>query len=260
MATSNVTVHVIVKNEDQWIWYAIASVIDHVDRLIIYDTGSTDKTMDIIKSFDSKKIYFEEKGNVTPSKLTQLRNDQIEQTKTEWFMLVDGDEVWPQSSIQALTDASKKVSSKVVGIVVKALLPVGDLDHLQDEQAGKYNLLGMKGHFNIRLYRKKDGYSWKNDYPLEAYADSNGVSINEKNESLYFEKYAPYFHMRLLGRSSLSMKKKLEIGSTHIMKLPEVLSTDHPKIVPSAFVKFSTTEYIQAMLLSPLLKVKRLLR
>ena len=61
-----VTTHTLVYNEDRWIYFSLLSVIDYVDRMIIYDTGSTDKTADIIryvmnlKSEYAQKIYFEE--------------------------------------------------------------------------------------------------------------------------------------------------------------------------------------------------------
>ena len=44
-----ITGHMVVKNEDRWIYYAIMSVIEYLDKLIIYDTGSIDHTKDIIK-------------------------------------------------------------------------------------------------------------------------------------------------------------------------------------------------------------------
>jgi len=34
---NNLTAHMLVKNEEQWIWYAINSVINRVDQIIIYD-------------------------------------------------------------------------------------------------------------------------------------------------------------------------------------------------------------------------------
>ena len=46
-----VTAHMVVMNEEKWIWFAIKSVVDYMDRLIIYDTGSTDKTVEIIGWF-----------------------------------------------------------------------------------------------------------------------------------------------------------------------------------------------------------------
>ena len=46
----------IVKNEDQWVFYAINSVLPYVDELIITDTGSTDHTLELIRSIHSPKI------------------------------------------------------------------------------------------------------------------------------------------------------------------------------------------------------------
>ena len=97
-----ITVHMVVKNEEQWVWFAVNSVLNFVDRIIIYDTGSTDRTLEILKSIKSSKIEFEEKGSVTPEKLVDLRNEQIKNTKTDWFMLLDGDEVWSEKSLTLL--------------------------------------------------------------------------------------------------------------------------------------------------------------
>lgn len=33
--------HTIVKNEERFIWYSVMSVINHVDKILIWDTGST---------------------------------------------------------------------------------------------------------------------------------------------------------------------------------------------------------------------------
>ena len=41
--------HTLVMNEDRFIWYAVMSVIDYVDKILIFDTGSTDGTVRIIK-------------------------------------------------------------------------------------------------------------------------------------------------------------------------------------------------------------------
>ena len=43
-----------VKNENKRIHVSLNSIIGHVDALIIFDTGSTDNTIDIIKDFSEK--------------------------------------------------------------------------------------------------------------------------------------------------------------------------------------------------------------
>ena len=47
----------VVHNEENFIWFAIMSVVDYVDKVLVYDTGSTDQTVSIIKEI--KKAYQE---------------------------------------------------------------------------------------------------------------------------------------------------------------------------------------------------------
>lgn len=253
------TAHMIVCNEEQWVWYAIASVIDHVERIFVYDTGSQDQTVQLIKNFGSRKIHLEKKGRVLPAELVSLRNEQVKKTHTAWFMLLDGDEVWSDKTIRELAHIANSTNSRVMGVVVPALVPVGDLFHYQPESAGKYHLLGQVGHMNLRGYRKLTGYKWQGIYPLEAYADKRSIPIQENLANLVMLRN-PYWHLTHLQRSSIDTHKKLklEIGEKRKnIKLPEVFFASRPKIVPSPWVSFSPTEKLVAQTVTPLLKIKR---
>ena len=50
----------LVKNEERFLWYAINSILPFVDKIMIWDTGSTDKTVEILKLITSPKISFKE--------------------------------------------------------------------------------------------------------------------------------------------------------------------------------------------------------
>jgi len=76
---------------------------------------------------------------VSKTELVDLRNQQIESTKTDWFILVDGDEVWPQVTCQELQTVLKHPERDLFGIVVKTRLPIGDLFHYQSEKAEDIN-------------------------------------------------------------------------------------------------------------------------
>ena len=55
-----VWVNTVIRNEENFIWYALMSVIDYVDKILIYDLGSTDKTVEIIKTIKSPKIILKQ--------------------------------------------------------------------------------------------------------------------------------------------------------------------------------------------------------
>ncbi len=40
----------VIRNEENWVWFAIMSVIKFVDKVIVYDLGSADNTLKIVKS------------------------------------------------------------------------------------------------------------------------------------------------------------------------------------------------------------------
>ena len=58
MSKIRITAHMMVKNEARFVWYSIMSVLDYVDRIRIWDTGSNDGTVEIIES-----LIKEYKGN-----------------------------------------------------------------------------------------------------------------------------------------------------------------------------------------------------
>lgn len=260
--TLDITVHMVVKNEEQWIWYGLQSVLPYVKKIIIYDTGSSDKTVEIIETFSDSKIYLEKRGDVNPKQLAQLRNEQIEQTSTEWFLLLDGDEVWPENTLRELEEVIKTSSKKTHGIVVKARIPVGDLFHYQSEIAGKYKLLGQVGHYNMRIYRKNPKYHWEAIYPftvyVEKYVDNQGISVQDRSDELFLLK-KEYWHMTHLKRSSIDShgKRKFEIGIRTAVELPTVFYKKHPPSVPDPWVHYSFLEWCFAFCLTPLLYFKR---
>lgn len=256
---SGITVHMIVKNEEQWIWYALASIVDYVEKILVYDTGSTDKTLELIQLFQSKKIIFRQKGNVTSTQLVGLRNEQIEETRTDWFMLVDGDEVWPKKTISEFVDTISEAKTETIGIVVPTVVPVGDLFHFQPESTGRYQLLGKTGHLNMRGYRISKDYSWEGKYPLEAYVDERDIPIQENKSALKILKNS-YWHMTHMIRSHVNThaKRKLEIGEKRKEILPEVFFEIRPEKVPSPWVTFDIQERLKAQIVTPVLTLKRM--
>lgn len=268
-----ITVHTIVKNEEQWVWYALMSVIGFVDKIFVFDTESTDKTVAIIKTIKSPKIVFEQKGRVDAFGLRKLRQEQLERTTTDWFLIVDGDEVWPKETLKEVKSLINKAPLDIYGIVVPAWNLIGDLNHFHPESVDyqwPYAPKKIKGWFNLRaINRKIPGLYLKGSYPLEAYCDRKNIPLqNYGSKRLLFTKNR-YFHMSYLPRSSDQEKRSLtlkkgpkkipEIGKRlpEEVAFPEAFYLKRPSIVPSCWIKQSVRQKMKAAILTPFKKIKR---
>lgn len=255
----------IVHNEENFIWFALMSVVDFVDQILVYDTGSTDKTVQIIKEVQKvkrNKIKLVEVGDADENKFPKLRQKMLEESLCDWILILDGDEIWWEDSIKKIIDKIQKDGQRIEGIVVPMVVPVGDIYHLQEENAGQYNLLGRKGHLNLRALNKKiPGLHVDLPYGKESYLDENSILIQERREIIFID--APYLHVTHLKRSSIKNGKfKHELGKKvgKDFKFPEVLSKSAPEIVPSPWTKRSKLFWIISLPLTPLRKIKRRLR
>lgn len=198
-----VTAHVLVKNEENYIWYAINSVLPYVDKMIIFDTGSTDKTLEIIKGIvakdKNKKIIFEERGEVDKQGHTDLRNEMIKRTKTDWILLLDGDEIWDSSQIKNVVDNELPFLPifKMLGLVSFHLSSM-DLSHFTE--LGQYFFKwGMHNQLNMRFIRNTGITFFKGPYASENLYHGKKLLGHQAN---YFVSTSFYYHLSKLPRSS----------------------------------------------------------
>lgn len=89
----DVDVVIITKNSERMLNECLKSVYENVpvNRLIVVDGYSTDKTLEIVRQFQRKHgniLVIQDKGNRATA-----RQKGIAQVKTEWFMFVDSDAV-----------------------------------------------------------------------------------------------------------------------------------------------------------------------
>lgn len=86
------SIGMIVKNEEEYLEQCLAAlqpILDELDsELIIADTGSTDRTVEIAKKFTDNVFYFEWINDFSAA-----RNSTLERATGEWFMFIDADEI-----------------------------------------------------------------------------------------------------------------------------------------------------------------------
>lgn len=78
----------IVKDEEDTIFDCLASIEQWVDEIILVDTGSKDKTVEIAKTFDKVKVFHQP----WQDDFSFHRNYSIEQATKDWIFIIDADE------------------------------------------------------------------------------------------------------------------------------------------------------------------------
>ncbi len=267
-----IVAHTIVRNEENWIWYSLTSVINHIDEIIIWDTGSTDRTANIIKSVNNPRIKFKAiKVTKNESDLSKARNHMLEETQADWLMILDGDEIWPDSSIQRVVNFIKTQGHLYDSIVVPTLNCVGDIFHISSPSAGRYSIAGKTGHYNLRFINLKKIPGLQVSNPpgqLQSYCDSKSVKIQDRDPQGIAFISAPYLHMTHLARSSRSHDKevfwrspkfKYDLGKPLLsdFEYPKCFYFPRPQIVPTPWNQRSLFFILNATWQTPLKSIKR---
>src|SRR5471030_3198558 len=84
---NQVSLCMIVKDEEEYLPRCLSSINDIVDEIIIVDTGSTDKTVDIAKKFGAKVYYFKWNNN-----FSEARNESLKYATKDWILILDADD------------------------------------------------------------------------------------------------------------------------------------------------------------------------
>jgi glycosyltransferase involved in cell wall biosynthesis len=274
MSNLKIVANSVVCNEECWVWYSLKSILPFVNQIIVWDTGSKDHTVSIIKSIKSSKISFRETAP-TPdeSALSQTRQQMLNQTKGNWLMIVDGDEVWPEKSLKEIVDFINTHGKHFDSIVVPTLNCVGDIYHTSSPDFGKYKIAGRIGHFNLRfinLDRVKGLHVDNRPGKLQSYYDSKNIKVQDRDSQRIAFLNTPYLHMTHLTRSNKrrnelnvfwrAVKKRYELGIPvpEEFNYPRVFNLRAPIYSASPWKIRSLSYYIRAKIFEPLRQMKHL--
>lgn len=239
---TTLTAHCLVKNEENFIEYSVKSVINFVDKIIIFDTGSVDATVKIIerlKALYPDKVVFEEKGECSKERHTQLRQEMIEKTTSRWFMILDGDEVWTERAMNEALMTINKGPDNIECLIAPFYLCVGDVFHYS--LRGNFEIMGRLGHFTPRFYKNNRGINWRGNYGLDSVFNEVGKPFFNQNNSLFLVN--KFWHLTHLKRSNFNedyssggkrenkvIESYLFIGKKNVESLPEVFIEGQEKM------------------------------
>ncbi len=209
-ATKDLTVHFMVRNEYPTCYFSLLSVLPGVEKAVVVDTGSTDGTMELlqeVKRLFPDKVELSEcdeapdstdwsfsKFNPRNHALTGIRNWMIQQTKTKFCWVVDGDEVYRDQGVQQVAEYIRNFPDLVQAAYVPLLWFARDLNHLcNDVYPGVYGYTG-------RLFRTKD-LSVKGSFPGEMHTYDGRHDIHpDKPGTAKLTHMVPFHHYEMVTK------------------------------------------------------------
>jgi len=263
----------LVKNEENWLWYSVTSIAPYVDKILIWDTGSTDGSLEIEKELAKKfsgKIDLKTRKIDSAADFTDVRQEMLDATKSDWFIIVDGDEIWFNDSIEKVVDTIKDEGNNIESIIVPTINLVGDIFHRQTGSAGRYKFGNKIGHYNLRaVNRSIPGLHSQGEHGVWGWADGENKMVQDRDPEQIKFVNAPYLHTTFLPRGGSvikdlevikrSKKLKHELGESFPLDFyyPEVFFRDKPEIVPSPWNTTSPSFKFKAFFETPFRKIKR---
>lgn len=135
----------IVKNEEKNLSNCLNSVKPFVDEIIIVDTGSKDKTIQIAESFGSKVIHINWSGN-----FSKARNEVLKHTSGKWILSIDADETLDASV--KIRELLSNCPENIGGFFIER--------HNRFYDFGEKKLL-TEARNNLRIFRNHPAVKWR---------------------------------------------------------------------------------------------------
>ena len=171
----------ITKNEEKWLKKSIDSVRHIVDEIIVVDTGSTDKTVDIAKQCGATVISFKWTDDFSAA-----RNESLKHATKDWILVLDADEVISEKDHHKILEIiTKQVDACLLIQRNYTIMESGKgllaetgwvpIDDFYEEAKG---FSGFQPNPVVRLFRNKKEYRYRYRVHEDVYpsvVEQNGV-------------------------------------------------------------------------------------
>ncbi len=202
------SVGIITKNEEKIIKKTLEAVEKIADEIVIVDSHSTDRTLEIANNFGSKIIKQDWLG------YGGQKNKVIENCSNDWILLLDADEIITDSLIKEIESIIVQKTNKVYAIKMRTVAFSKEIKfggwsssyriRLFQKKSGKYNedrvhekfetsekVFKLKNHINHYSYFNLEDYINK----MNIYTSNAAKDIVEKNKKITIGKiiFKPIF-------------------------------------------------------------------
>lgn len=154
-----ITLCMIVKNEEDVIGRCLDSVKDIADEIIVVDTGSTDNTKEIVKTFTDKIFDFQWIDDFSAA-----RNYSFSMAKMDFILWLDADDIILEEDRKNLIQLKENLSKEIDIVMMKY--------NVGFDQNGNVTL----SYFRERLSKRINNNKWLE--PVHEYLEISGNIIN----------------------------------------------------------------------------------
>ncbi len=217
------SVCMIVKNEEENIQKALNSIIDVADEIVVVDTGSNDCTVKIAKEVGAKVFHFQWIDDFSAA-----RNEAIQKAEGKWIFWIDADEELLVESKKLLKEAIRDKSTLGYYVLRRDLI-----------DKTKHDLYTEM--WQLRLFQnipdlKFKGRCHPHFSPSEhEIAESLGLKIKHSKIILKHYGYTPNLRNIKLERAARLLKLELEERPGQLYYMIEYGRTLHKLRDPQAF-------------------------
>lgn len=110
---ADISLCMIVRDEERVLGDCLASVKDVFSQVIVVDTGSKDRTVEIAREHGAEVYEIQ-----WPDSFAAARNESLKHAKGSWIFWLDADDTLPLSSALAILEAAVNAPREVAGYVV----------------------------------------------------------------------------------------------------------------------------------------------
>jgi len=110
----------IVKNEEEFLPQCLESAQAYVDEIVVVDTGSTDRTIEIAQSYGARIYHHPWENN-----FSKHRNQSIHYATGDWLLILDADEKIDRDTAHLLKKAISQTDASAISVIVRSYLDKG---------------------------------------------------------------------------------------------------------------------------------------
>lgn len=113
LGDETISLCMIVKNEEKMLAQCLESVSDVVDEIIVVDTGSEDRTVEIAEQFGARVYHHPWQND-----FSLARNQSLSYATSDWILIMDADEVMVKEDHPKLLQATRIPDMNVISVSV----------------------------------------------------------------------------------------------------------------------------------------------